>query len=108
MPAPGERGAPTLKVSDWYIVPQADQIARRREVWGLLGWYHRTQVEPYLGIRGSLRKLWNRLRGKAAENLSIWDRLQLTALLMQREQERQAAEAARAAEKPAEEPEPTA
>ncbi len=108
MEPPGMKAAPTLKVTDWYVLEQGcDQVARRREVWGLLGWYHRTQVEPYLGLRGLFRRLWNRLRGKAYLNLSVWDRISLTNAIMQREaearlnQEEQAARAAQAPTDPA-------
>lgn len=68
-----------LKVGDWYTAPRAGEVARRSEVWGLLGWYHRNVVAPQLGIRGALRRLWWRLSGQRHRILSPWEQLEARA-----------------------------
>lgn len=110
-PAPGDskrKPGEALRVSDWHTLPEADLVVRRRQVWGLLEWYHRTQVVPQLGLKGMLRRFWNRVTGKGYMNLSVFDRLHLTMLIARREAERVAAEqsAAPAEGAPAEEAKP--
>lgn len=64
-------------VRDWYTLPEAEHIARRREVWGLLRWYHHTWVVPNRGVRGVLRRIWWRLTGQRRKLLSPWEQLDL-------------------------------
>jgi hypothetical protein len=55
---------PQLRVRDWYEGEAGDLIARRREVWLLLRWYHHRYVLPNLGVRGFIRRVWVRFFGK--------------------------------------------
>lgn len=73
------RAKQQLRVRDWYVSPDCDQVARRHQVWGLLGWYHRAVVAPQLGIRGALRRLWWRLSGQRHRILSPWEQLEARA-----------------------------
>lgn len=52
-----------LRLTDWYAMPGADLVTRRRQVFGLLGWYHHRVVLPNLGLRGMLRRGWARVFG---------------------------------------------
>lgn len=60
-----------LRVAHWFSGQSASQLARRHEVWTLLGWYHQRVVEPQLGVAGALRRLWWRLSGQTWR-LSPW------------------------------------
>lgn len=82
-----------LRVRDWYMAPDCEQVARRSQVWGLFGWYHRTVVEPQLGFAGGFRRLWWRLTGQRGRLLSPWDQLELrlAALAEQHARELEAA-----------------
>lgn len=65
----------TLRVTDWFTEPQCENVVRRREVWGLLGWYHENIVRPQLGLRGFFRRLWWRLSGQRRRLLSPWQEI---------------------------------
>lgn len=65
-----------LTPRDWFVLDRgADQVARRMEVWSLLGWYHHNHVRPYLGFVGMLRWLWRRLT-QPEKLLSPWELLE--------------------------------
>jgi len=68
-----------LRVRDWYVSPDCEQVARRHQVWWMLGWYHRTVVAPQLGIRGAVRRLWWRLTGQRHRLMSPWEQLEARA-----------------------------
>lgn len=104
MPAPGERGSRSIPLKDWVKGSDAEMAARRHQVFGLLGWYHRTQVLPWRGVRGWLRRYWYILTGRRLQTLSIWEQMELRALAGQLAQE--AAERVAAAEQAPEHPEP--
>lgn len=91
------RAQQQLRVRDWYVSPDCEQVARRHQVWGLLGWYHRTVVAPQLGIRGALRRLWWRLSGQRHRVLSPWEQLEARAAAIA---ERLAAELEEGARRP--------
>jgi hypothetical protein len=96
MPAPGERGARQVPLGDWIHDAPSELVTRRHQVFGLLGWYHRTQVLPWRGVRGWLRRYWLILTGRRMQTLSPWEVLELRAAAgaMAREaQERAEAEA---------------
>lgn len=87
---------PSLKVGDWYNGEGGDQVARRHQVWGLIGWYHAAVVEPQLGFRGAFRRLGYRLAGwlhwskdkridYRKKLMSPWDLLEIRAMLEERE-----------------------
>lgn len=57
----------------WFVKEAgADSVARRHEVWALLGWYHQTVVEPQIGFLGAFRRLWWLLTGQHHRLLSPW------------------------------------
>jgi hypothetical protein len=73
---------PSLKVGDWFKVPDCDQVARRHQVWGLLDWYHHNVVVPNQGIPGVFRRLYWRIRGRfdpayRMKLYSPWEQLQI-------------------------------
>lgn len=60
----------------WFVQEAgADLVARRNEIWALLGWYHEKIVAPQLTISGQLRRLWWRLTGQTARLYSPWEAL---------------------------------
>lgn len=64
-----------MRPSEWFVAPKAEQVARRSEVWALLGWYHATQVQPHLTVRGAFKRLWWRLTGQDRKLMSPWEEL---------------------------------
>lgn len=62
-----------LGVKDWFVMPGANQPARRHEVWTLLDWYHRTVVQPNQGLAGVLRRLWWRVTGQWEQLETPWE-----------------------------------
>lgn len=54
----------SLPLSAWFTMSKgADQVARRRQVWGLLGFYHHRVALPNHGLAGFLRRLYYRIFG---------------------------------------------
>lgn len=62
--AGGEGQGDPTRPSDWFKMPQADLVTRRRHVFGLLRWYHEEWIEPRLGWRGLVMPVWWRLTGQ--------------------------------------------
>lgn len=59
-----KREAPEqLKLSEWYGMPGADLVTRRRQVFGLLGWYHHRVLLPNLGVKGAVVRCYLRIFG---------------------------------------------
>lgn len=107
-PAPGEKAARKLNLRNWYVQDEGcEQVARRVEVWSLLGWYHEQVVQPQLGFRGLLRRLWRILTGQRWKLMGPWEtmRAQRAVLAMAAEQEA-ARQRAEAEAKPTTEPAP--
>lgn len=105
MPAPGEKSARRIQLEDWIRGPDSELVPRRHQVWGLIGWYHRTQVLPWRGVRGWLRRWWLILTGRRLQTLSPWEVLELRAIagaMAREEQERAEREQAEAAPAPTE------
>lgn len=94
--APAKPGA-QLPVRSFFVEPDCDHVARLRNVWGLLGWYHRTVVAPQLTIRGQLKRLWWRLTGQRWKLMSPWEQLEARIQLAHQRLEADA-DAARQAE----------
>lgn len=70
-----QRADAQMNIREWFVLPDADSVARRHEVWSLLEWYHRTCIVPSRGVRGVIRRLWLRLRGRRWELLSPWEQI---------------------------------
>lgn len=97
MDAPGTKAKGEMPVRAWFS--EADgcsSIARRSEVWGLLGWYHSTIVEPQLGFPGFLRRLWWRFTGQKTRLLSPWMQIRARQWAMAMAAQQQAELATRA------------
>lgn len=68
---------PVKTIAEWRRPPDCREYARRYQVWELLAWYHHEVVRPELGVRGFMRRLWNRIRGKGVKNMSPWEQLEV-------------------------------
>lgn len=64
-----------VNIRDWFVMPEANSVARRHEVWTLLGWYHQKVVKPQLGFTGGLRRLWWQLTGQSYKLVSPWEEI---------------------------------
>lgn len=62
-----------MTVSSWFAGRDAELVARRADVWALLGWYHETQVKPYLTVWGALKRVWWRVTGETNRLKSPWE-----------------------------------
>lgn len=63
------------KIGDWRTMPDAREYVRRGHAWELLAYYHHNVAREEFGIRGMLRRLWWRLRGKPEKLMSPWEQL---------------------------------
>lgn len=94
-----------LPLREWFVMPDANTVARRHEVWTLLGWYHQKVVKPQLGFTGAFRRLWWILTGQSDRLLSPWEQVHrrveyAKATKEQRQREAMRAELAAAAAAP--------
>lgn len=62
-----------MRPSDWFVRPRSGMVARREDVWALLGWYHAKYVIPNQGLLGFLRRSWYRITGQRRELLKLTD-----------------------------------
>lgn len=62
-----------LQLRDWFAGKEAEMVARRNEVFALLGHYHRTQVLPRLTVRGALVRLWWKVTGQKYKLMDWWE-----------------------------------
>lgn len=98
-----EKNEQRSKIRQWFTKPDCELVARREDVWGILQWYHHTVIQPNVGLRGFLRRLWLRLTGQRWELLSPWEKLY--HVRMQKEAEEALARAAAAEEEATSRPE---
>lgn len=74
--APARPGS-QLPVRAYFTTPECDHVARLRNVWGLVGWYHATVVAPQLSFRGMARRAWYIVTGRRWKLMSPWEQLAL-------------------------------
>lgn len=73
-----ERRLPPIEtIGEWRRPPDAREFARRYQVWELLEWYEHEVARPERGLKGFLRRLWYRLRGKRIKLMSPWEQLRI-------------------------------